>query len=114
MQKYTNNASTTLAAGIGAGDVSCTVVDGSGFPVLGVDDWNWLTLESANGADIEIVKVTARVGNVLTMVRAQQDTVAVAFLLGATAELRWTKSDADEALFDVDNVILNPMVLGII
>lgn len=75
-EKYSNFATSTLASGITSGDTSVTLVDGSKFPSTG--DFRVL-LES------ELVKCTARSGNVLTIVRAQESTSAASHASGVVA-----------------------------
>ena len=80
--KFTNNAVTTLTAGISAGVTQFAVASNSGFPSLGGADHTYVTINS------EVVKVTARSSNTLTIVRAQDNTSARAFSSGDTVELR--------------------------
>lgn len=63
--------------------------DGARFPAVGAGQYFYLTLIAPNNV-FEIVKVTARVDDVLTVVRAQEGTVAAAFVAGSKAELRVT------------------------
>lgn len=91
---FTNNARTTLSAGINNSVTSISVTDGSVFPSPTGGDWAYLTIES--GADIEIVQLTARSGNTLTVVRAQDGTTAKSFSSGASISLRLTKAALDE------------------
>lgn len=96
MEKFANNASSTLAVGISNSDLSLTVQTGDGaeWPTLGVGEYCWTTL--SDGVNVEIVQVTARAGDVLTIVRGQQGTAAAAWLAGATVELRLTAHTLDE------------------
>jgi hypothetical protein len=84
--KYTNNAKTTLASGLTNSATSATVTDGSVFPSLGAGEYFYITFD--DGSNNEIAKVTARSGNALTIVRAQDNTSARAFSTGDSAELR--------------------------
>lgn len=84
--KFTNNAATTLAAGINSSATSISVTDGSVFPVITGSDHFYVTFDDTTNT--EIVKVTARSGNTLTVVRGQDDTTARAFSSGDKAELR--------------------------
>lgn len=86
--KFTNNATSSLAAGISAGALSLAVAPGEGalFPTLSGNDYFYATLAGVNG--IEIVKVTARATDTFTIVRAQDNTTAKAYNLGETVELR--------------------------
>lgn len=86
--KFANNASTTLAGAITNVATSLSVATGGGalFPALGAGDYFYATL-SQSGA-VEIVKVTERTGDAMTIVRAQDGTSASAFGAGAILELR--------------------------
>lgn len=92
--EITNNALSTLASSILSGDGSCTVQTGHGsrFPVLSGTKYFYATLESSGGT-IEIVKVTARSGDVMTITRAQEGTSASAFNSGSAFELRPTRQN---------------------
>jgi len=85
---FKNNAKTTLASGLTSSATSVTVADGSAFPSLSGGDTFFCTFD--NGTNVEVVKVTARSSNTLTIVRAQDDTTARAFSTGDVAELRLT------------------------
>jgi len=84
--KFTNNAATTLAAGINSSVTSIAVTDGSVFPTITGSDHFYVTFDDTTNR--EIVKVTARSGNTLTVIRGQDDTTAQAFNSGDKAELR--------------------------
>ena len=86
--KFTNNAKTTLASGITSSATSATVTDGSVFPSLSSGEHFYCTFD--DGTNNEIVKVTARSSNTLTIVRAADNTTARAFSSGNQAELRAT------------------------
>ena len=77
--KFSNNAVTTLSAGISAGATSFTVASASLFPTLGASDWTYVSLTS------EVVKVTAISGTTFTC-----DATSGAHSSGATVELRMT------------------------
>lgn len=86
-----NNAYSTLASSITASNTGIVVAtnEGSRFPTLGATDYFYATLESTGGTT-EIVKVTARSGDTMTIVRAQEGTSAQSFLAGSRIELRVT------------------------
>lgn len=86
-----NNASGTLATAINASDTGIVLTTGNGasFPALGASDYFYATLESTGGTQ-EIVKVTARSGDSLTIARAQEGTTANSFAAGSRIELRVT------------------------
>lgn len=82
-----NNAFSTLATAITASDTAIVVADGSKFPALSAGEYFYATLVSPAGTT-EIIKVTARVGNSLTVVRAQDGSSAASFQVGALVEMR--------------------------
>jgi hypothetical protein len=84
-----NNVSSTLATPISASDTGMVVVDGDQFPTLTGAEYFYATLMSPAGTT-EIVKVTARVANAMTIVRAQDGTSAASFTSGALVEMRVT------------------------
>jgi len=97
--KLANNAVSKLAAAILSTDVSLTITPGDGakFPVLAAGDWHPATLVKADGS-LEIVRVTARVNDLLTVTRAQEGTVALAFASGDRIELRDTAAAKGELI----------------
>lgn len=89
--KFSNNAISTLASGINNSATSITLAsgDGSKFPSLTGSEYFRATLIDASN-NLEIVKVTARSSDVLTVTRAQESTTARAFATGDRIELRIT------------------------
>lgn len=87
--KFKNNAFGTLSAGIIAGDLTINLTAGHGarFPSLSAGDYFYSTLIDASG-NLEIVKVTARATDALTVVRAQDGTSARAYSTLDRLELR--------------------------
>jgi len=92
---FTNNAATTLASSISSSATSITVASSTGniFPSPTGSDYFLVTLQGVSGTPIEIVKCTARSGDVLTVVRAQESTTASAFTGGDKVELRITAGE---------------------
>jgi len=87
---FTNNATSLLAATIGAGDVIVQVGGGDGalFPSPSGSQFFYAALED-NAGNIEVVRCTSRSGDLLTVVRGQDNTIALAFTLTVTrVELR--------------------------
>lgn len=82
-----NNAFSTLATGITASDTGIVVASGSAFPALSAGEYFYVTLVSQAGTT-EIIKVTARVGNSMTVVRAQDGSTAASFQAGTLVEMR--------------------------
>ena len=87
--KVTNNAFGTLSAGISSSDTTVTLDSGQGarFPTLGAGDYFYGTLVDTSN-NLEIVKVTARSSDSMTVTRAQDNTTAQAFSIGDRFELR--------------------------
>lgn len=96
---FTNNASTTLAAGISNVATSITLSTGTGalFPAITAPDYFYATLYDASN-NIEIVKVTARASDTLTVTRAQESTTARAYLTGDKIEVRVTAAGLSNKL----------------
>lgn len=75
-----NNASTVLASSINASATTLTVNTGAGnlfpSPVAGTSFFKLTLVDAATGQLTEIVHVTARTGDVMTIERAQEGTAA--------------------------------------
>jgi hypothetical protein len=82
-----NNAFSTLAAGATASDTGIVVASGSAFPAITAGEYFYVTLVSQAGTT-EIIKVTARVGNSMTVVRAQDGSTAATFQVGTLVDMR--------------------------
>lgn len=95
--KYTNFVSTKLAAPLSAVDTTMSVEGGAGakFPVLAAGDYTLCVLTGTNGA-VEIVKVTAVSGDVLTIERAQENTQNASFAVGTSVQIRFTAGALQE------------------
>lgn len=89
--KVANNAWSNLAAIVSNVATTLTVTTGQGarFPVLGAGDYFYSTLADALN-NVEVVQVTARAGDVMTIVRAQDGTVANSYAIADKFELRPT------------------------
>ena len=101
--KFTNNAATTLAAGINSSATSISVTDGSVFPTITGSDHFYVTFDDTTNK--EIVKVTARSGNTLTVVRGHDNTTARAFSSGDKAELRIVAALLDDVKTEVSSTL---------
>lgn len=87
-----NNARSTLSASITAMDTTIRVRVGHGdrFPQpSATGDWFPLTLEDESG-NIEILRATARQGDMITVTRGAEGTQARAYAAGDAVELRPT------------------------
>lgn len=102
--KLANNSFGTLAAGIASGATSITLTTGQGsrFPTLGAGDYFFATLIDTSN-NLEIVKCTARATDVLTVVRAQENTTARAYSAGDRIEIRVTAQGLIDAGQNFDN-----------
>ena len=95
VQLFTNNFSTTLSAGIAPSDTTITLLSVTGLPTISGDQFYLLSLfDAATQLITEIVKVTARTGFVVTVVRAQEGTTALSWNAGDIAANDWTAGSA--------------------
>jgi hypothetical protein len=87
--KFTNNASATLATSINTSVTSISVTAGQGaqFPSLTSGEFFYATLVDSSN-NLEIVKVTARSSDTLTVVRGQDSTTHKSYIAGDKLELR--------------------------
>ena len=96
---FSNNASAPLAASITAASTSITVTTGQGalFPAVSAGSYFYATLVDSSN-NLEIVKVTARSGDTMTVTRAQEGTVARAYAAADKLELRITAAGLNNLL----------------
>ena len=106
--KFANNAHSTLASGINTSATSITDASGQGarFPSLTGSEYFYATLIDTSN-NLEIVKVTARSTDVLTVTRAQESTSARSFSSGDRIELRITAAGLGELITPSDIVFTN-------
>ena len=107
---YANNASAILGASVTAVATLLTLETGQGerFPMLTGVDYFYATLSDPSGR-IEIVRVSARAADTMTVVRGQDGTSALAWSAGDRLELRINralldalKADAKASLISAD------------
>lgn len=123
--KLSNNAIGRLAGNISNSATAINLQTGQGalFPTLGVGDFFNATIVRASDSAIEIVKVTARSSDALTVVRAQETTSGISFLAGDRIELRMTagtftdeisrvEAKADAALPKAGGVMTGNLEMG--
>lgn len=105
--QLTNNATSKLATDLSSVATSLSVTAGTGalFPSLGVSDYFYLTIIATSNT-FEIVKVTARVDDTFTIVRAQEGTQALPFAAGSAAELRVTAANVQSVIADLNLLLL--------
>jgi len=111
--KVTNNAYGTLNASITSSSTTIVLVAGQGarFPSLSAGDYFYATLIDTSN-NLEIVKVTARSTDTLTVVRGQDSTTARAYATNDRFELRPTAALFTEVI-DTANAAL-PKAGGVI
>lgn len=92
-QLFINNASSLLAANITniATSLAVTATEGGKFPAPATAD-EYFLITIAVGNSFEVVKCTSRTTDTLTVVRAQEGTVAQGWSSGALIELRYSKT----------------------
>jgi hypothetical protein len=105
--KTKNNAAGTLASGItnSATSITLTATHGARFPTLGASDYFYATLADPSN-NLEVVKVTARSGDVLTVVRGQDGTTGLAYSAGDRFELR----PCNAMIEAIDQEALDPVI----
>ena len=107
---YSNNASTSLSAGINSSVTTIPIASNSGFPTIGTNEYYFATIANTTNTKIEVVKVTAGTTS-LTVTRAQGGTSAQAFDSGDNFQLRVT-ADVLEAATKTDVNITGGAIAG--
>jgi hypothetical protein len=90
--KFSNFATSLLAAPIESNDTELTVTSSTGlrFPALSEEeDWCPIVVVDASG-NKEIMRATGRTGDVITVTRAQEGTEGRAFEAGSRVDMRFT------------------------
>lgn len=105
---FSNNAVTSLAAYISSTSTTMTLSTGTGalFPeiVQNSGDYFYVTLLDSAGS-FEIVKVTSRIADVCTIVRAQDNTRALSFPQGSIVEQRVTAASLNDIINTITDSI---------
>lgn len=98
-----NNVDSVLAQAINASETAMVVATGEGtkFPALAAGEYFYATLVSAQGTR-EIVKVTAKSGDTLGIIRAQEGTTANSFGPGSRVEMRVTAASITDPVDEHD------------
>lgn len=101
-----NNAVGRLASSLAVGSTVLPVSasEGSRFPALAAGDWFPVTVLRDDGT-LEIMRCTARSGDTLTVVRAQEGTSAKTFSAGDRVELRLTAGTFSQLIDDVESKV---------
>lgn len=111
-----NNAFSTLASGITNVATSITLAAGTGsrFPAAGGADYFYATLINTSN-QLEVVKVTTRSTDTLTVVRAQDGTTARAYSTSDRIELRVTAAllaDIRDSITPADGTVTTAKVVN--
>lgn len=108
---FANHGISLLTQGATSEDTVLRVSDGSRFSSLAPGEYFYAVLRDPTTFCREIVKVTARFGNVLTVARAQEGTTARGFNSGSFVEQAMTAASLDairtEALRDAEKAACN-------
>lgn len=110
-----NNAYSTLASGINATATTITVAAGTGlrFPAAGGADYFYATLINTSNV-LEVVKVTSRSTDTLTVVRGQDGTTGTVYSAGARIELRVTAAllaDIRDSITPADGTVTTAKIV---
>ena len=108
--KFSNNAYSTLSAGITSSATSFDVASASTFPTLGGSDHMYLSI--IGSSYVEIIKVTGVSGTTLTCVRGQDGTTGTAAAGGDRIELRVTTAMLTDAIADSNADIFNTIAVS--
>lgn len=108
MQLFANNLTVSLSNPAAPGDLSMILQAGEGslFPAISSPDYLLLTLAVGYGVletDWEIVKVTAVVGDIITVERDQESTGAKAWIASDVLEHRLTAGSMSNLIQAADN-----------
>jgi hypothetical protein len=99
--QFANRFKTTITGAHTAATTTINLSSSTGFPALAAGDYCYLTLVSPDQQTIEVVKVTARAANALTVVRGQEGTAATTWATGTAIELRLTAQALLDALAEL-------------
>jgi hypothetical protein len=103
--QFANNAASTLAQNITGVDTTIHLAPGTGnlFPIPDSNHVFYATIYNVSSTVFEIVLVTARSGDILTVVRAQEGTVAESWLVGNTIGMYPTAATMNQ-LIQIDQL----------
>src|SRR5580765_6890243 len=110
-----NNVYSILAAPLAATATSLAVTPGDGAlfpPLLGLGEYTYATLSSpgpplaGQSVPVEVVMVTARAGDIMTIIRGQDNTVAQSFPTGGVVALRINAASVMDSFITNYDVLL--------
>ena len=105
---YKNNASSILPNPVDNSQTTIAVSPGEGvkFPSPSAGDWFPVTMKRPDGT-MEVCRCTERAGDILTVVRGEENTVPVSFAVGDIISLRLTKNAIAEIFTASERAKLN-------
>lgn len=105
--KVANNATALVPSAVSSTQTTVTVETGKGslFPILGASDYYYATLVDTSD-NLEIVKVTARTDDVMTIARAQESTLAIPFPANSRLEHRITAATVEAIIDETQSYLL--------
>lgn len=106
---FRNNITAVLTAGINSSATSLSVQTGQGAG-FALETGQHIRATLTQGSTIEIINVTARSGDTLTIQRGQEGTTPAAFTAGASISIRWTAETINEIVGVL--ATLNPVFPG--
>lgn len=104
--RLTNNAEASLASGVSTLDTVIVVqnTEGAVFPDLGTVGYFYATLTDAIG-NYEIVKVSTRINDTMTVVRGQEGTLPIPFAAGSRFQILTTVGNSLAQFNDLDYLL---------
>lgn len=104
--RLTNNAEASLASGVSTLDTVIVVqnTEGTVFPDLGTVGYFYATLTDAIG-NYEIVKVSTRTNDTMTVVRGQEGTLPIPFAAGSRFQILTTVGNSLAQFNDLDYLL---------
>lgn len=112
--KFANNALSTLVLPISPNTPVCRVKSGDVFPAIGTDEEFYITFtDKATGLINEIALCTARLGDVLTIVRGVDNTIAKPWAIGDYVNMYPTAGTLDRFLQSVNGNVVTEVTASL-
>ena len=109
---FKNDANTTLAVALIASDTQVVVSSSSALPNITSDQYYYITVQSIATGAVEHMKVTAKTGNTLTVIRGVDGSLPGEFAIGAYVGMRVISAQFNDMITRItspDNItISNP------
>lgn len=98
---FRNNVSTLLAQDADTGDTTLLLMPGTGsrFPAIGAGNWFYVTVVDVNTGDLEVMRVTNRLTDALTVERGMDASVPRFFAADSLVEMRLVTSALNDIYF---------------